>query len=319
MSAHIAVLSNMPSLEEDITAIKDCWKKVTSNYVDGVIKTGQQLIAAQERHGETLRQMAKDLPFGWQTAGQLMCIARSKGIASAGNTGSLPPNWTMLYDLTRLEKLDENAIAAGISNGTINPRMARKDIRDMLEQTAPKKTAAISVLPSKSSSHGPRIRPPGGRSVSAWVRSLMEEEKEFGTLATIKKSGINPHTFKAAKEIIALNELALKPNDAAICKQAILQMDATAGVASAHRMVLPIIQKVWQGKKGIQHSVEGAQRLSNEFRDRVSSLVETCEMASTFPVAYLTREAGKPLIRELKSARQAINQLLAAITIEIGS
>jgi hypothetical protein len=44
--------------------------------IDGIIKTGQELIAAQEEHGETLRAMAKRLPFDWSTAHHLMQIAR---------------------------------------------------------------------------------------------------------------------------------------------------------------------------------------------------------------------------------------------------
>ena len=73
-----------------------------TDYVAGIIETGQELIIAQTEHSKSLRKMAKDLPFSWQTAHKLMEIADKFGCRPVGDKQKLPHSWRTLYELTLL-------------------------------------------------------------------------------------------------------------------------------------------------------------------------------------------------------------------------
>ena len=66
-----------------------------------------------------------DLPFNRHTAHKLMQIARDKRLTNVSPGKHLPPSWTTLYELT---KLDDDTFDQKLRDGSINPEMQRKDV-----------------------------------------------------------------------------------------------------------------------------------------------------------------------------------------------
>src|SRR5215467_5758063 len=95
------------------------------NDVENIIKRGKLLIEAKEEleHGSfeatVKRHMSAD------TAQMLMAIARNPILTKTDHGRLLPPSWRTLYELT---KLDNDVLIASIKDGTINPKMERKDV-----------------------------------------------------------------------------------------------------------------------------------------------------------------------------------------------
>jgi N6-adenosine-specific RNA methylase IME4 len=103
--------------------ITTCWRAS----FEGILETGRLLIAAKEAlaHGEWEEMRDKLLPFKKNTAARLMAIANDERISNVANSPLLPPVWTTLYDLT---KLDDDKFEERVRDGTIRPDMVAKDI-----------------------------------------------------------------------------------------------------------------------------------------------------------------------------------------------
>jgi hypothetical protein len=100
--------------------------KATAACIEAIIKLGRTLLAAKRSlaHGEFLGMIESDLTFGARTAQMLMRIAGDRRLAKAKHASYLPLAWTALHELS---KASDEAIERGISDGTINPKMTRKD------------------------------------------------------------------------------------------------------------------------------------------------------------------------------------------------
>jgi|SRR5580692_2119267 N6-adenosine-specific RNA methylase IME4 len=112
--------------------ITTCWRAS----FEGILETGHLLIAAKEalEHGEFEKMIRSELPFKTNTAQRLMAIARDERISNTANSPLLPPVWTTLYDLT---KLDDDKFEERVKDGTIRPDMVAKDISpDIGKKTA---------------------------------------------------------------------------------------------------------------------------------------------------------------------------------------
>jgi hypothetical protein len=105
--------------------ISAAWQKS----VDSIIETGHLLLAAKAdpkmQHGEWGTMVESDLPFNRHTAHKLMQIAGDKRLTNVSQGKHLPPSWTTLYELT---KLDDATFDQKLRDGSINPDMQRKDI-----------------------------------------------------------------------------------------------------------------------------------------------------------------------------------------------
>jgi N6-adenosine-specific RNA methylase IME4 len=112
--------------------ITTCWRAS----FEGILETGHLLIAAKEalEHGEFEKMIRSELPFKTNTAQRLMAIARDERISNTANSPLLPPVWTTLYDLT---KLDDDKFEERVKDGTIRSDMVAKDISpDIGKKTA---------------------------------------------------------------------------------------------------------------------------------------------------------------------------------------
>jgi hypothetical protein len=103
------------------------WRKS----VEGVIGIGSTLIEAKQKceHGEFMRlfrgtegSVSDPVPFGLNSADQLMKVASHLILSNSAFMQTLPQSWGTLYELT---KLDDEQIIAGMKAGEINPEMTR--------------------------------------------------------------------------------------------------------------------------------------------------------------------------------------------------
>lgn len=105
-------------------AINAAWR----GSVDSIIETGRLLNAAKDacEHGAFLKMVENALPFNPRTAQRLMAIAADQRIAKAARASLLPPNWSILAEIT---ELDDQSFEARIEDGTISADMDRADLR----------------------------------------------------------------------------------------------------------------------------------------------------------------------------------------------
>jgi hypothetical protein len=122
------------------TRIWAVWQKS----VDNIIETGRLLHAAKAdpkmQHGEWGTMVESDLPFNRHTAHKLMQIAGDKRLTNVSPGKHLPPSWTTLYELTRL---DDDTLERKLRDGTIHPGMRRKmsEFRRGLDEYADEATS----------------------------------------------------------------------------------------------------------------------------------------------------------------------------------
>jgi hypothetical protein len=115
---------------EHVRRIAAAWQHTVCN----VIETGRLLIEAKDDIGfggfqEMIRRA--ELPFGPRTAQRLMQIAEDRVLSNTTHASYLPASWMTLYELAKLPKhgLDLEVL---IEEGTIHPKMERKDVRALL-------------------------------------------------------------------------------------------------------------------------------------------------------------------------------------------
>jgi Protein of unknown function (DUF3102) len=166
--------------------------------VDSIIETGRLLLAAKAdpkmQHGEWGTMVESDLPFNRHTAHKLMQIAGDKRLTNVSQGKHLPPSWTTLYELT---KLDDDTFDQKLRDGSINPEMKRKDVacanrilnresdRQRLENLLPirgsaktgKQVSALSAcdLENEKADQAPALDP------QAWSMSTSQERAAFVT------------------------------------------------------------------------------------------------------------------------------------------
>ena len=111
--------TNARSWKFFVDEINSIWRKRASDYR----AIGQHLIEAKdELQRDAYNAMLKRLHFHPSVAKKLICIARNSTLSS--HVHQCPPNWSTLYELS---KLSAEILEAAFANGTIHPGMQRKD------------------------------------------------------------------------------------------------------------------------------------------------------------------------------------------------
>jgi hypothetical protein len=112
--------------------INEAWQKT----VPAIIETGKRIIEARAKlgRGEFENMVSTMFNCGRATAYRLIAIADHKVISNVAHVRQLPPAWGTLAELARL---DEEKLEAAIEDGTVHPKMERKDVAALLP--APKK------------------------------------------------------------------------------------------------------------------------------------------------------------------------------------
>src|ERR1700721_2968960 len=109
--------------------ITTCWRAS----FEGILETGHLLIAAKEalEHGEFGRMIESDLPFKANTAQRLMAISRDEWISNPAHAPLLPPVWSTLYEMT---KLDHEQLDKAAADGVIRREMERREITQRVKK-----------------------------------------------------------------------------------------------------------------------------------------------------------------------------------------
>jgi hypothetical protein len=87
--------------------------------VKAILKLGRTLLAAKEGphklpHGEFLKMIKNDLPFGARAAQMLMTIAGDARLANPNHGSLLPAHWRTMFELTKLpDETFEQGVSAG--------------------------------------------------------------------------------------------------------------------------------------------------------------------------------------------------------------
>ena len=79
-------------------------------------------------HGSWGTLVQLHLPFDHTTTNRLMAIACNSVLANSAHVHNLPPSYGTLYQLSRLEP---PKLLAKIKDGTIHPKMQRKDVLEL--------------------------------------------------------------------------------------------------------------------------------------------------------------------------------------------
>jgi hypothetical protein len=108
--------------------INAAWQKS----VEGIIEAGMILneAKAQLTPCEFSAMVKDDLQFTLRTAQRLLKIAEHPVIAT--HVSRLPPSWGTLYELA---KLPPEVLEAKIEDGTVTPKLERKDVTAMVRET----------------------------------------------------------------------------------------------------------------------------------------------------------------------------------------
>jgi hypothetical protein len=128
--ANVMRLPNVTSRQKWVELISNAWRE----QLPSIFETGNLLEAAklelteQKGHGEWLRMVKEELPFGKRTAQMLMKIAGNDNLREAKHASLLPASWMTLHELTHLTS---DQFAAGIKSGLINPKMERKHVNEL--------------------------------------------------------------------------------------------------------------------------------------------------------------------------------------------
>jgi hypothetical protein len=107
-----------------------------SNVV-GIIETGEQLVKAKAAlpPGEFGEMIKRYLPFTSRAAQKLMKLSRNPVLSDAAHVPHLPAHWGTLVALDTLA-LSPAELTAKIHDGTITPKMERKDVAKLKPKPA---------------------------------------------------------------------------------------------------------------------------------------------------------------------------------------
>lgn len=118
--------------------------------VESIIETGKHLIEAHdEMERPSFEAMAQQrLIVVASTARKLMIVAKNPILINCAHWHKLPPSWGTLYELT---KLPTEALQAKLADGSINPKIERKDVaRWRVEQRGKIEVGGETIEPKPS-------------------------------------------------------------------------------------------------------------------------------------------------------------------------
>ena len=104
--------------------ITEAWQK----QLPSIFEVASLLESAKSelRHGDWAKMIKADLPFSQSTANKLMKIAACGHLRNSDHGPNLPACWRTLYELTTVTA---EQFEHGITTGSINSKMQRKDVR----------------------------------------------------------------------------------------------------------------------------------------------------------------------------------------------
>jgi hypothetical protein len=153
---------------------------------------------------------------------------------------------------------------------------------------------------------GPRVAIPAGFScLSDAVRAGIVQERAGSRMEALKQSGLAPHCYLAARDIVLLSQRTdLSDQDMKVVQTALQDLDSTCTYGHAVRMVKPIARKVW-GRKGNRFKAD---------KSRLEALSHTISYIQTISdgtielnIPTMTKEQRKALLIELNDAISSLH------------
>jgi hypothetical protein len=114
--------------------INTIWRKTAISYIE----MGKLLVEAKSvlKQSEWKLLLDNELDFDESKAKKLILIAQHQTLTKSSNLNLLPPSYTTLYTLT---KLDDKAVSTAIKRGDIHPNMDGSDADELVQMVNPKK------------------------------------------------------------------------------------------------------------------------------------------------------------------------------------
>lgn len=155
--------------------IRGAWR----DSVQGIVKCGRLLVEAKAAldHGEFLKMVEYDLPFGERTAQMLMAIAQHKHLSNPYRGSFLPASWRTLYELSRLS---EDEFEAQLQAGIINAEMQRSDITGEGEGKPQTVSVQVTQEPARTVTVPVIVRQEPPRHVTLQVAAPSDEVRKGG-------------------------------------------------------------------------------------------------------------------------------------------
>ncbi|HEV3114882.1 MAG TPA: hypothetical protein VGY99_30720 [Candidatus Binataceae bacterium] len=230
--------SNARSWKYFAEQINGAWHKGAGAFLE----VGQYLIQAKEEldRDEYNSLIRLRLEFDTSTAKKMICIAGNRWLGA--HVHLLPPCWSTLYELSKLEY---EALCAAMGDGRINPKMMRKD--------------AIALRKPKS---GTTEKPPGNMA----VENNSAAPPDPYAPATLKE-------LPVAERARVIAGLRLTPEDVPSTVAALIVQHVTPADVPPTIAALIVQHAVSQER----YSAEAQQRRLQKFVEQVRFAVATNE------------------------------------------
>jgi len=138
-----AASSNTRSWQEHAERFCRAWQKGPGAIIESCCRLSE---AKQEFPRDQFDSLIKlKLPIDPSVARKLLRIAANSILCAPGHTAKLPPCWTIIYDLS---KLDDDVLLVGIADGRVHPGMQRKEARALRGQPLGKTPKKAMPVPS---------------------------------------------------------------------------------------------------------------------------------------------------------------------------
>lgn len=159
---------------------------------------------------------------------------------------------------------------------------------------------------------GCRIKVPGGLRLSEIARKGLAMLNSGMKVPEVKKQlGLSNQAFWMAKDIVLLADRDdLSAEDAALVKEAFLEMDRERQIRAPWVRIRPIAERVW-GKKG--NRLKGDKRRFEKFDQAISQVLGLCENAAEIDIPYITKVRADEKTEKLEEAVGLLHRLMERI------
>lgn len=175
--------------------------------------------------------------------------------------------------------------------------------------------AVIEPQQEVSAPSGARINIPEGFTPETLARKGMEREAKGDVPSAIARDfGIGIQSYRKLCDIVFLSDRnGYTERDAAIVARALAMANETHRVVDAWELISPVATKVWGEGGDTRPRVFREEARIDRFEHVFGIIGQTCASAAEMDVPYLSTDAAKEAIREIKAARQNLQILLNRI------
>jgi predicted ArsR family transcriptional regulator len=298
----LALIDPQRTWQDYVERITVTWRRSIAS----IIETGRLLNEAKADipHGVFEMMVASKLPFGPRSARMFMAVASNSVLVSVKYIAVLPPSWATLYELSTFPP---NILEQKLMDGTITPKMERKDVLELKANCLPKEPSKSSLIDEQLKDHPSQTN----RALAAALgvsNALVAQRR-----AVLVKRGLIPaHAQgKATRERIdAALQDDPRRSDAMIAKQLFVDQQTVtkhrkALEAAGTIAVVPRSERAMQPKRGPTWQA----RERKKFEKTIAFIFNACEHGSELQIPPLSAELKKMMLNRIKEAERALRTL----------